>query len=842
MSSEETVFSRRTHRDIDEALAWLDELSSDQRRRSGGRGRGSDLPTWLRSDLRLEAPAPPGVQAPPLDDNLSWLDGLVSGLGAPIEEAPTTSWEDSAVFERPGATTATIDDPLLRVLDVASTPAEPVAAPANDRRSEEIIPDLPELDLTETADALVADDDTFVGAAPAALAVPVGDAPIEGPTVVSEMPLSERWEAGDLDLDMELEALLGEAGQRRAPETPQLRDEDLFNPSAIPDDPDEAIAWLEQMARREKQRRPLGYANKPAAEFDPEEDSLVLEPPPFDEALPDDEVAQALRDLGEEMGIEPPAGGRVSPAVGKPADEIEAFMRDLESGVPVRAPEATAGERAAPDALAAESAAAESTAAQPPAADEGTLPPPAPARAQLPEDVSEALAWLEQLVAGHDTPLDETTLELASADVNELLAQATGSPRTAAATIEEPPPPAADEAAAWLAELGVAAPPAEIVEVAAALPDESAAAEATHIAPRPPAAPDALAAEPADAPRPAVRADRSERDAVIAELMGYDADAALDDDEYAPTLLTFEEAPRAVDAAPASLDAPAAVALDDLTPAEPTLIERQRPAAEQFAELIDPEAAQRTLFVADNVPPLPAAAPLPAADPAEHQPTLIVPQAADAQADTLPPTLLELPPSPAPAAADDAEQQRTLLEPPAAPVDRAAAGDRHDDGGLARRLAAEADDDGHVVTMIVPRAAPSVVTPDDTALAPDDELGAALAWLERYAADHDGSSVLEPAASAAPTPVEVGVDFGEQREQAAQAAAQGDFRRAADHFAAVLASAHPAAAELVAGDVLHLLAQESAQPILFRVLGDAYGQQQQYQKAAEAYRRGLEML
>ena len=133
MSSDDTLFTRETDQEIDEALAWLESLGAGAKKRRKKEERGATpalLPTWLRMDLHLDAPqaeadpldtaahpiaetktdAPTGtsantetslpVDAPQLeDDNLSWLDAMTSDLSASVEEPPTMSWEETKIFE-----------------------------------------------------------------------------------------------------------------------------------------------------------------------------------------------------------------------------------------------------------------------------------------------------------------------------------------------------------------------------------------------------------------------------------------------------------------------------------------------------------------------------------------------------------------------------------------------------------------------------------------------------------------------------------------------------------------------------------------------------------------------
>ena len=148
----------------------------------------------------------------------------------------------------------------------------------------------------------------------------------------------------------------------------------------IPDDPDEAIAWLERMARQGGVNAKLEKAAAPKVV---EQTGLVDDAPHF------------LQDLEPEEELDEPT---MVTAIGKgAADEMEAFMRQLEEAM-----DASNDQKSA----------------------ESTPPPSEP----LPEELNDALAWLEDLVTGSENSLDETTVELNEADVQALLNQAIAQP------------------------------------------------------------------------------------------------------------------------------------------------------------------------------------------------------------------------------------------------------------------------------------------------------------------------------------------------------------------------------------------------------------------------------
>lgn len=105
MAKDDTLFTRRAEQEIDEALAWLETIGrdhdDDEKRVPASRKNAYEvLPTWLKMDLSSDAKSAPPVDAPKIqNDNLSWLDSIASGLGGPIEEPPTMSWEETAIYQ-----------------------------------------------------------------------------------------------------------------------------------------------------------------------------------------------------------------------------------------------------------------------------------------------------------------------------------------------------------------------------------------------------------------------------------------------------------------------------------------------------------------------------------------------------------------------------------------------------------------------------------------------------------------------------------------------------------------------------------------------------------------------
>ncbi|MGB1251374.1 MAG: hypothetical protein ACPG8W_12205 [Candidatus Promineifilaceae bacterium] len=108
MSNDETIFSNRTNQDIDEALAWLDGLTGSKpaaknkpaaNMNTRPAANQYNLPTWLRMDIRVESPQAADEQPANIEDeNLSWLDSLVTPAASSIEEPPTMNWQDTDIY------------------------------------------------------------------------------------------------------------------------------------------------------------------------------------------------------------------------------------------------------------------------------------------------------------------------------------------------------------------------------------------------------------------------------------------------------------------------------------------------------------------------------------------------------------------------------------------------------------------------------------------------------------------------------------------------------------------------------------------------------------------------
>lgn len=247
---------------------------------------------------------------------------------------------------------------------------------------------------------------------------PQGEQPFNNlfePTIVSEISIAERWQA----IPTELRPRKGRndtpkvEAEKTDTEPTETISKVLHIADDIPDDPDETIAWLEEMARQQKlggtieQVEPdIADAISPVAKSGSIEDELptiLAEPEVVEgEELPSAEIAprdepihviatdeQLPADFFDAVDEESPT---IMAEVGQSADEgMDAFVREVS--------EVLDDEREPFETLDSE------------IAEDG----------EPEEELTDALAWLEELVTGTDSSIDEMTIELNETDVNRLL-------------------------------------------------------------------------------------------------------------------------------------------------------------------------------------------------------------------------------------------------------------------------------------------------------------------------------------------------------------------------------------------------------------------------------------
>lgn len=288
------------------------------------------------------------------DDALAWLEQLAADQGAPLDELPSLKGQPDAAGDLPdwlqeASTTSlgTLTEPEEEPFD-----EELSILPQDLAEAEASGPEEPE-ELPEWLVAL--DEESAESVEPAPLAADLG-------ADAAGLPEWLRAELGDLETE-ELNAELAAAGADFAD---------------IPTDPDEAIAWLEQLAA--KQGAPL-------------EELASVEAESLEEEI---EISAWIKESPEEI-----------------LPEAEPELTEL--------PEIQA-EAAAPEMVQA---------------------------TEMPEDMDEAMAWLESLAAGQGAPVEELpTITDTHAEPAETPAWLQAE-LAAAKEIKELP----DEQPAWLQEL-----------------------------------------------------------------------------------------------------------------------------------------------------------------------------------------------------------------------------------------------------------------------------------------------------------------------------------------------------------------------------------------------------
>ncbi|MCK5922544.1 MAG: hypothetical protein KAG66_16505, partial [Methylococcales bacterium] len=258
-----------------EALHWLEQL--ENRVSPKASKPTAAIPEWLQKDITREVVSAettkkassaykeqPTVELTINDgDNLSWLDEIASGFGAPVEELPTSSWQDTEVYDNGHDETVSMEavKPELKKPVIAEAPAEPVVvespvvaeltepdAPADETRvraSKAVAPDMretkaPQLKPFNSGEPKIKVD---------------YDISLEETKVSTSLPWDGKGTAEIMnDLRMGEDSIESTI-LSKTDTNPTIDIIDLA--SAIPSDPDEAIAWLENLAKNEDATTPL---------------------------------------------------------------------------------------------------------------------------------------------------------------------------------------------------------------------------------------------------------------------------------------------------------------------------------------------------------------------------------------------------------------------------------------------------------------------------------------------------------------------------------------------------------------------------------------------------------
>ena len=458
-------------------LDWLQQLGQPEPATEPGAkqpeaeaGVAGELPDWLGDEGELdwlddEAGAEPELPAGegPADEDLSWLDQIAGGQAEPPEEMPTLEWPDEAEPELPeepelAATVEDEESPAgedvgLDWLDALASEGDAVTASWLDELAEEeelpaagdetsdpqlFSEDIADLDWleesTEQPDAGLEDEPfdwlSDSGLPPEAEGVAADIFAAEE----AEEPVLDYLEAA-ADTTEEPEEASPEAGvTAEAPDVPEDLQEAMAwldelpaqaeSPEAqdVPEDLDEAMAWLEQLAA--KQGAPVeelpsvtaaaAAVGSEDAESEPEQAPMLDETPEL--VLPDEETPEPhlewMETLAEDAGTAAPSGDDFE--VPADLDDAMAWLEEMaEQEEPGALPEWLQDEEAGLDDFAGDEGDLTAVTEEPlPETGDETM-------ADVPEDLDEALAWLEQLAAQQGAPAEELPSLQESGDLPE---------------------------------------------------------------------------------------------------------------------------------------------------------------------------------------------------------------------------------------------------------------------------------------------------------------------------------------------------------------------------------------------------------------------------------------
>lgn len=463
--------------EVADALAlpdWLQPPPSDAHLED------AELPGWLKTPSPSSAaeplPEPPSPKMNAAD--LTWLDEIAAGKGAALEEPLTLRWPDATPAAEGGApmdsdwladlevtdweneSGGAVDEPVdwLAEMAAVSDLGEDGVAAADQTDVEDIFADVP--DDPEAAMAWLEQLAARQGAPLAELPTMAESPPASPPSVELAAEVAAPSPAAELAaVEMDVAAEVESAAE---PTAIELAEAEMFA-SQIPEDPEAAMAWLEQLAARQgaplDELPTMGYIrDEGGAPTTIEPASAAMEEPVaaepvaaewLDEALPADLFAAQIPDDPEAAiaWLE-----QLAARQGAPLAELPTLAEWAEPAAAEVAPAAGVAEvePAALDEVAVESA--------------PTLVEMSEAEAfaaQIPEDPEEAMAWLEKLAARQGAPLAElpTLMVEPELPLPEPAATATEMPPAAAAmprsVLDEAVPDNSAAALAWLVRLAL---------------------------------------------------------------------------------------------------------------------------------------------------------------------------------------------------------------------------------------------------------------------------------------------------------------------------------------------------------------------------------------------------
>ncbi len=361
---------------MDDAMVWLDALAEEQEAPSEEMPESTDetdLPDFIDplSDM-AELETTPSFDDTPadLDDAMGWLEDLAAEQDSPLEDLPTIAGVvDEAIFAEPESETPPPPEPEapvdeltealdwleqlalkdsgpkveLPVRETAVSDSENDLAEALDWLDQLAKPEEPPeeqtsglVDLTDLTDEMPEDPDEALAwlQQVAAEQEEIDDTELAAKDEVAvdlvELPEAAKTTEPEVEIDVEPAVALEE------PTESEIEDDIL---AEMPDDPDAAMAWLEQLAARQgaklEELPTVSAEDMPIKVDDPD---LEIEPEPSvdsDDVLleSEDEAASWLDDLmeqDEETAVEPTLEAAQDMDEPEDTDFPEADLTELE--------------------------------------------------------------------------------------------------------------------------------------------------------------------------------------------------------------------------------------------------------------------------------------------------------------------------------------------------------------------------------------------------------------------------------------------------------------------------------------------------------------------------------
>ncbi len=414
--------------DLDEAMAWLEGLAARQ-------GAPLDELPSIKQPLEVEEPeldlfaddfadeAAPGA-LDDLTEAMSWLEGLGEEEGTEELDTAVPDWliaeaeADIAIERRPIVAPALLAE-LAWLEDEADL--EPQSAITSDF-------DLDEADISEEELAAALDQLDELARLPVAssvgkvepplfLADDLGDFPDELDDWFGEAAADEPREADELDVAATIITAVA-SPEAIEPDEIIAGEADFDNTflEAIPDDPDEAMAWLERLAARQG-----ASLDELPSLYDADEETLaaLTAVPAAPVAEQPEPVETAVSDLAVPENIEDAMAWleQLAARQGASLDELPTVQGEVgDFATPawiVAAQAAAAAETVQPEAAGDDQAGKEDSAVgddmfELAAAEWDTaVNLSEPVDAAVPDNIEDAMAWLERLAARQGASLDE---------------------------------------------------------------------------------------------------------------------------------------------------------------------------------------------------------------------------------------------------------------------------------------------------------------------------------------------------------------------------------------------------------------------------------------------------